>query len=112
MLDASLAEGAGEDAQDEEFLEVAALEELMADCYALGTPVRGLCDISGRAAHQRIVMGCSPVGDKACYADYMLADGTWAGAYGSFFDHAVHAADAAGCTTAITETAGRWTIEV
>jgi hypothetical protein len=80
-------------------------------CYKLGTPMAGLCEVHGRVTNQYVVMGCAP-STGSCYADYLLPSGKWAGAYGDHFGNLVTLANAAECTTALSVHEGRWTITV
>ena len=79
-------------------------------CYKLDTAEVGICSVESR--QQKIVMGCPPGPGSHCYADYMRANFTWAGDYGTHFDGALTSANAAQATTRLTERGGQWTITV
>ena len=92
-------------------------------CYKTGTKISGfLRNIEGSreegslisAASPQIVFGCAngPATSKdACFADYMLANGEWARAYGSH-PTPLLLGDEAHAATIVTLSQGKWTITV
>jgi|EP01049_Picozoa_sp_SAG25_P009046 hypothetical protein len=78
-------------------------------CYALGTEVCGLCEISGKD-QQRIVMQCNPDNGEVI-ADYWKRGGGWAGAYGNMFGH-LPAADIPCTKIRLENRVGIWNISL
>ena len=79
-------------------------------CYEMGIAEPGICQFYSANQGSLIEMGCPP--GQACYADYMMSAGTWAGAFGDRFGGMITSANAMQATTTITSVDGKWVLAV